>query len=663
MTQLEPLNVRVTGSAAGLSVALGSASNSIQAFAKKTESQLKEIQGSIPSIGKIGTSLATGFLAFKALDAFKIAAGVEQAAISFEVLLGSASRAKVMLTDLRDIAQTTPLTFVGVQENAKMMLGFGVTTEQITENIRILGNIAGGSSEKMRLLTLAFSQSSAAGRLMGQDLLQMINAGFNPLQQISINTGRSISDLRKDMENGLITFDIVRQAFIDVTSEGGRFYNMLDRQSETLVGQFMKLYDSVTLLASNMATVFMPAAKGMISSLDLIVSALAQWQSSSVQSYVAIAAAVTAFAAIVAIAPAVVAAFTAIAKSQALMQAFAGPRGWVVLALSSLAAIAAFAGVNMAMNSYAESVDRARLASIKAAGEASQLAEAIKNVEASASKAAVALAEMASQGLAGPDMAAATANLERLKKELEANLALAEAMKARLADTSAAREGIASLLTTLEELNAKYRALAASNWVGGPGDKIKTTAMQKLLDEIALVEAKIAQLQKQTADNPDELKKQLEEQAKAAAQLQADIDSVGASLEKNKKYWEDQAAAARRTFELPIETFRRTVEALGEAVAQGGLEMEFFQKGVEKAKQELEKAVEAKKELGKPVQFAAGVSKNSMEEVQARFRFVSSTANNPTFQTNKILIEANAIHARIEKKLEKLPQPPPVGKI
>jgi tape measure domain-containing protein len=660
MTQLEPLNVRVTGSAAGLSVALGSASNSIQAFAKKTESQLKEIQGSIPSIGKIGTSLATGFLAFKALDAFKIAAGVEQAAISFEVLLGSAGRAKVMLTDLREIAQTTPLTFVGVQENAKMMLGFGVTTEQITENIRILGNIAGGSSEKMRLLTLAFSQSSAAGRLMGQDLLQMINAGFNPLQQISINTGRSISDLRKDMENGLITFDIVRQAFIDVTSEGGRFYNMLDRQSETLVGQFMKLYDSVTLLASNMATVFMPAAKGMISSLDLIVSALAQWQSSSVQSYVAIAAAVTAFAAIVAIAPAVVAAFTAIAQSQALMQAFAGPRGWVVLALSSLAAIAAFAGVNMAMSSYAESVDRARLASIKAAGEASQLAEAIKNVEASASKAAVALAEMASQGLAGPDMAAATANLERLKKELEANLALAEAMKARLADTSAAREGIASLLTTLDELDAKFKALSVSQFetLVDP-----TAEIEKTLAQMELVRAKIAELQKKAGDNPDVIKKQLEEQAKAAAQLQADIDSVGASLEKNKKYWEDQAAAARRTFELPIETFRRTVEALGEAVAQGGLEMEFFQKGVEKAKQELEKAVEAKKELGKPVQFAAGVSKNSMEEVQARFRFVSSTANNPTFQTNKILIEANAIHARIEKKLEKLPQPPPVGKI
>ena len=77
---------------------------------------------------------------------------------------------------------------------------------------------------KLSSLTLAFSQVQSTGRLMGQDLLQMIGQGFNPLQIISEKTGRSMADLKKDMENGAISADMVTEAFKIATSEGGRFF-------------------------------------------------------------------------------------------------------------------------------------------------------------------------------------------------------------------------------------------------------------------------------------------------------------------------------------------------------------------------------------------------------------------------------------------------------
>jgi tape measure domain-containing protein len=97
--------------------------------------------------------------------------------------------------------------------------------------------VTGGNNERFKNLALAFSQMSAAGRLMGQDVLQMINAGFNPLQQISKTTGESMIELKKRMEDGGISTQEVRQAFIDATSEGGMFEGMTDRLAQTVSGK------------------------------------------------------------------------------------------------------------------------------------------------------------------------------------------------------------------------------------------------------------------------------------------------------------------------------------------------------------------------------------------------------------------------------------------
>ena len=113
----------------------------------------------------------------------------------------------------------------------------------------MLGDVAMGNKERLQGISLAYSQIMATGRLMGQDLLQLINQGFNPLQVISEQTGLSIGDLKEKMEKGAISAEMVEEAFRLATSEGGRYYQMTDKMGETAGGkwtQMMGTFEEVT---------------------------------------------------------------------------------------------------------------------------------------------------------------------------------------------------------------------------------------------------------------------------------------------------------------------------------------------------------------------------------------------------------------------------------
>lgn len=198
---------------------------------KKSSSGLSSMVGHVKNL----------VLAYAGIGAVRKSIGlaiqVEQAQTQFEVLTNSAHNAKVLMRDLRDFAAKSPVTFTGAADAAKTMLMFNVQVQDVMRNVKMLGDVTGGNAERFQSMTLAFSQMNSAGRLMGQDLLQMINAGFNPLQQISITTGESMVQLKKRMEDGAISSQEVTQAFIDATSEGGKFDGMAERLSETVGGR------------------------------------------------------------------------------------------------------------------------------------------------------------------------------------------------------------------------------------------------------------------------------------------------------------------------------------------------------------------------------------------------------------------------------------------
>jgi tape measure domain-containing protein len=245
--KLKELGSTLEGVASSVKSSTSSMSSSFTAMSAKLGSSLKSV-GTTMSVG------LTAPLALLGTSLFKSAAQMEQISVSFEVFTGSAEVAKNMLAQLKDQALKSPMQFQDITKGAQTLLGYGLTAEQVIPITRMLGDISGGNADKFGRLSLAFGQVNAAGRLMGQETRQMINAGFNPLQAISEKTGESMASLTKRMHDGKISVQEVANAFTYATSEGGRFFGNADKQSQTLQGQFNKLQESVTFALAEIGT-------------------------------------------------------------------------------------------------------------------------------------------------------------------------------------------------------------------------------------------------------------------------------------------------------------------------------------------------------------------------------------------------------------------------
>lgn len=197
------------------------------------------------ALKKLGAIAGTAFTldAMKdfASQCVKVRGEIQALETSFTTLLGSSSKADALIGEIRQFAATTPMDVGTLAKGAQTMLGFNIELEKVMPMMKAIGDISMGDAQKFGSLTLAFSQASATGKLMGQDLLQMINAGFNPLVQMSEKTGKSISQLKDEMSKGKISVQMLTDAYLDATSEGGQFNGMLEAQSQTLQGAFSNL--------------------------------------------------------------------------------------------------------------------------------------------------------------------------------------------------------------------------------------------------------------------------------------------------------------------------------------------------------------------------------------------------------------------------------------
>lgn len=194
----------------------------------------------------------------------------QQMNASIETMIGKRKGEKLN-AELQEFAKISPLEFAPTVSTAQMMLGFGIDADKVPRYLQAIGDIAMGDTRRFQSLSLAFSQMSAAGKLMGQDLMQMVNAGFQPLQVISEKTGKSIGALKEEMSQGKISAEMVQQAFLDATSEGGKYYKMSETASKTIPGAIAKLNDSMDLMFNDMGQNMEGALVGVIDTASTIV--------------------------------------------------------------------------------------------------------------------------------------------------------------------------------------------------------------------------------------------------------------------------------------------------------------------------------------------------------------------------------------------------------
>ena len=216
----------------------------VQRKLNETDRTAKRLSGRIGGLGSALKSLPGASFFSNPLVQLTTGIGVvsklgmqaEKTTTALNVLVGSEDRAAKMLGEINQYADNTLWDRSTTQEAAKTMLGFGVSTESVTKDLKMLGDVAMGDKNKLQQLALVFGQISAAGKLQGQDLLQLINAGYNPLLDISALTGKSVAQLKDEMSKGLVTFDMVHAAFERATGAGGKFNNMTQQIAQTTYG-------------------------------------------------------------------------------------------------------------------------------------------------------------------------------------------------------------------------------------------------------------------------------------------------------------------------------------------------------------------------------------------------------------------------------------------
>ena len=189
---------------------------------------------------------------------------MEQYTTNFTTMLGSKEAAVQKVDELKKFAASTPLSMDDLAKGTQTLLAFGVESENSTGILRQLGDIALGDADKMQRLSTAFGKATAAGKVTGDTVQQMIDAGWNPLIQISKAAGETMEETQKRMSAGAISVEELQAAMEAVTSGTGQFAGGMEAASHTTQGLISTLQDNARALVGE---VFMPISEGLLGSV------------------------------------------------------------------------------------------------------------------------------------------------------------------------------------------------------------------------------------------------------------------------------------------------------------------------------------------------------------------------------------------------------------
>ena len=248
----------------------------LNAIEHKTQSFGSSIKRTIAALGlgKLAKDFASAGISFNA--------SIEQYQTSFEVMTGSAEKATQITQQLKQIAANTPFELPQLADTTQLLMNYGFTADDAMEKMQMLGDISQGSADKMTRIATAYGQMSSAGKVSLEDVKQMIEAGFNPLQEISKSTGESMASLYDRISDGSLSVDEITASMERSTSAGGKYFQSMDKQSQTLNGKISTLKDTFNEFAGKamqglsdvLSNTVIPALTGVLSHSDEIMAVL-----------------------------------------------------------------------------------------------------------------------------------------------------------------------------------------------------------------------------------------------------------------------------------------------------------------------------------------------------------------------------------------------------
>lgn len=229
----------------------------------------EEAQAILSSTGKMLGTLgeggkATFDLMFKATKnvtseikeigsaALKYNATMEQYKATFETMLGSSERANAVMGELKTLSKETPFNIEELAITTQLLMDYGFSIEEAQSKLAMFGDISQGSADKMQKITKVFGEIASTGKVTMENINQMIQLGFNPLEEISKNTGEAMETLRERITQGTVSVAEITAAMQRSTEEGGTFFGAMEMQSQTVSGQLAELKDNFQQMTGEM---------------------------------------------------------------------------------------------------------------------------------------------------------------------------------------------------------------------------------------------------------------------------------------------------------------------------------------------------------------------------------------------------------------------------
>lgn len=238
---------KVAGTA--LKVNFEIASKSLQGMATVAGASLKAAGGAAAAgVGAVATGVG-GLLAY----GNQYNSEMETLRTSFEVMTGSAEKAGQTLERLKELGAATPYETKDLAETTQLLMNYGLSAEKAVDVLMMLGDAAQGDAQKLYGIAMAYGQMSSAGKVSLEDIKQMIERGFNPLQEISESTGESMASLYERISDGALSIDEITASIKRSSSEGGKYFQSMIKQSQTAAGQISTLQDNFAALTGMMA--------------------------------------------------------------------------------------------------------------------------------------------------------------------------------------------------------------------------------------------------------------------------------------------------------------------------------------------------------------------------------------------------------------------------
>ena len=243
----------------------------IEAVTTGLSAGLKKAQQSIKQFGQSAKRISVGLLAFGSATIGAIAkigqmAGqLKQTELAMETFLGSSEKAKQLISDLRQFADVTPFDTNSVIQAGKVLAGAGVEAGNTVDVIKMLGDISAGTGKDLGEMAQLYAKSMNKGKVQTEELLQLVNAGVPIIDKLAKSMNRPKEAIFKMAELGKIKFKDLQQVFKDMTSEGGIYSGLMEKQSKTLLGKWSTLQGKIQNLTADIGG---PLQNSLISITD-----------------------------------------------------------------------------------------------------------------------------------------------------------------------------------------------------------------------------------------------------------------------------------------------------------------------------------------------------------------------------------------------------------